>query len=770
LRARLGGERRGMLELVVSPLRPGGHGGTLRIPYPKTRLVAGTLAALCALVLGGCSRQGRKPVDLVGAEASLVEASVAGRDRTWIVGQTGKQVRIDDEVRRTVPASPPSRLRYTVEIPARARLNVALGIAEERHGQPAVEFVIKVRQDGREKTVLTQLMDPIQRPVHRRWLPAEVDLAAYAGKAEIVFETRGFDEDPEDSRRAFWGTPAITAPDDAAPLVVIYLVDTLRADHTTPYGYARDTTPELAEFAKDAVVFESAVAQGSWTKPSVASLFTSLLPGRHRAVQLRDSLDPGHVTLAEMLQAKGYATGAAIANSIIYLQGVNFDQGFDFFDGIHGAEKRPSKMVDAAGVVDGALEWLDERRGFPGFLYVHTVDPHVPYTPPPPYDRMYEPHPTAGHLAVDPRNDYHEALDRDRFVAQYDGEIAYGDREFGRFIDELKKRGLYDRALIVFMADHGEEFQDHGGWLHGRSVYDELIRIPLIVKFPERRDAGRRVAQQVQEVDILPTILESMGLPVPAPPIIAGRPLQPVIRGEAPEPPAVAEISHRGYVAHGMRTGKDKYIRVFSPAQAEMYFDLVRDPKESVNRLEQNRERSRLLRAGLEEAMVENPYRNVVRVAGAGAYELKLSTEGWIQGVETADLGPAESYNIEGNGRKLYLHVRPRPGRPREVSFTIRPMGAPVFLEGTRDGRPLEPADVSMAAEGIHPAAFPAKLPDIEPQDASDEEKPDWNVLGAPPADRPGVHLWLVMAPGRKVMDLDKDTRERLKALGYLGN
>jgi len=95
---------------------------------------------------------------------------------------------------------------------------------------------------------------------------------------------------------------------------------------------------------------------------------------------------------------------------------------------------------------------------------------------------------------------------------------------------------------------------------------------------------------------------------------------------------------------------------------------------------------------------------------------------------------------------------------------------APVWLEGTRDGRPLKPADVSMAAEGIHPAAFPAKLPDIEPQDASDEEKPDWNVLSPPPADRPGVHLWLLMSPGRKVMDLDRETRERLKALGYLGN
>ena len=240
--------------------------------------MAGALAAAGAMVLGGCSPKGKKPVDLVTAEAAMVEASVAGRDRPWVVGQTGKPIRIDDEVRRTLPASPPSRLRYTVDIPPRARLNFALGIPEERQGQPAVEFTIKVRQEGREKTVFTQLMDPLQRPRHRRWLPAEVDLAAYAGKADLLFETHGFEEDPEDSRRAFWGTPAITVPDGSAPLVVIYLVDTLRADHTTPYGYARNTTPELAKFAKDAVLFEAAVAQASWTKPSVCLLYTSPSP------------------------------------------------------------------------------------------------------------------------------------------------------------------------------------------------------------------------------------------------------------------------------------------------------------------------------------------------------------------------------------------------------------------------------------------------------------------------------------------------------------
>src|SRR5262249_55529762 len=178
----------------------------------------------------------------------------------------------------------------------------------------------------------------------------------------------------------------------------------------------------------------------------------------------------------------------------------------------------------------------------------------------------------------DPRPDYKEPLDRERFIAQYDGDVAYGDQEFGRFVRELKARGRYDGALIVFLADHGEEFLDHGQWLHGRSVFDELIRIPLVVKFPSGRDAGKRIAQQVQSGDVLPPVLAGMGRPVPQAPVIAGHPLQPVIQGGAPEPAAVSEVSHRGYVAHGLRTSRDKYVQRFSPQSDELYFDLERDP------------------------------------------------------------------------------------------------------------------------------------------------------------------------------------------------
>jgi arylsulfatase A-like enzyme len=555
-------------------------------------------------------------------------------------------------------------------------------------------------------------------------------------------------------------------------------VDTLRADHTTPYGYSRDTTPELALFAKDAVVFEAAISAAPWTKPSVGSLFTSQMPGQHGAIQLRDPLNPRLLTLAEMLKAKGYVTGAAIANSVIYSPGTNFEKGFDCFAGLHDRDDRVSKTVEAGPVVDAALSWLAQRSGLPAFLYVHTMDPHVPYVPPPPFDRKYEPGPAPGHPGRDPRSDFLEPLDLERMIAQYDGDVAYGDQEFGRFIRELKARGLYDDALIIFLADHGEEFQDHGGWLHGRSVFDELIRIPLIAKFPGNRHAGTRVKQQVRVLDVLPTVLEEMSLPVPPPPAVVGRPLQAVIKGMTQEVQAFSEATHRGYVVFGVRTDKDKYVWRFSPFEDELYFDLHADPREQASRFEDARERAHNLKGQLESVMQPNPYQHHLKLVGAGRYDLVLHSRGFVEGMEAVGLGPGERHFSERVTREVHILAEPRPGQPREFSFRVRPMGAPVWVSGTRDGRPLKTTDVYMAREGIRPRSVPFRLPEVEPVDVAPEregkrppattEEETARMLEPPATSSPGIHVWLTLRAGVTILEMDAETRERLKALGYI--
>jgi arylsulfatase A-like enzyme len=727
----------------------------------RLRDMAATAALpLLLLACGGP----RDAVDLVRSSDRLVEATAAGHDRDGVLKAGERGLRINDVLLRGFPAGPPGRLRFALDIPKGGRLRVSCAIDPRFEDRPGVEFVVKVRREGREDVAWSQLFDPISRPEHRGWVAVDVDLAKYAGRGrELVLETRGY-EQSGDVARAFWGAPAIAVEGRRAPLAIVYLVDTLRADHTGVYGYARKTTPELDAFAKDAVVFDAAIAHASWTKPSVASILTSRLPARHRAVQLRDPLDPENPTIARRLAERGFSTGAAVANSVIYDAESAFDPGFEVFAGLHGDDDRRSKLVGADVVVDSALAFLATRRGLPSFLYAHTMDPHVPYAPPPPFDRMFEPHASDTHPARDPRTDYKEPLDRERMVAQYDGDIAFGDREFGRFVRELKAAGLYDDALIVFLADHGEEFLDHGRWLHGRSLFDELIHVPLVVKFPGNRWAGKRVQEQVQGMDVLPTVLQALGQPLPSD--IGGVPLQEIVEGRGRPRPALAEISHRGFVAHGVRTEKDKYIRHFSPEEDTLYFDLARDPGEHDNKAQQNAQRVRLLEAQAETGMSPNPFRYVIEVAGAGRYELHLQSRGWLEGVETAGFGPGDRWTVGGNGRFLHLTAQPRAGAPREVGFTLRPVGAPVELSGTRDGRPLRGADVSIGGTAFHPQQLPLRLPDIESETDADR---GLVLFKAPPPAQPGVRVWLTLPPGRTVNELDPATRERLKALGYVG-
>ncbi|HXY40782.1 MAG TPA: sulfatase [Vicinamibacteria bacterium] len=724
-------------------------------------------AVAAALTLAGCGLRscgsGSTAVDLLQA-GRLVEASAAGLGREAVLQAGRRGLNIDDDLQRGFAAGPPGRLRFAVDIPRGGRLHVGCGIDPRYYQRPGVEFFVKVRQQDREDLAWSQLLDPIAHTEHRVFVQAEVDLSRWAGRGrELVLETRGYEE-TGDPLRAFWGAPTLTGGGARAPLAIVYLVDTLRADHTGPYGYSRRTTPELDAFARDAVVFEQAIAHASWTKPSVASILTSQLPARHRAVQLRDGLDPGIPTVAHRLFDRGFSTGAAIANSVIYDTESGFDPGFEVFNGLHDPGDRRSKETAADQVVDAALEFLRGRRGLPTFLYMHTMDPHVPYTPPPPFDQMFEPHPAPGHPARDPRTDYKEPLDRERMIAQYDGDIAFGDREFGRFVREIKKAGLYDGALLVFLGDHGEEFQDHGRWLHGRSLFDELIRIPLLVKFPGNRWAGRRVAGQVQGVDVAPTVLEALAQPVPGD--LAGQPLQRELSGAAKPRPAIAEISHRGFVAHGVRTEADKYVRRFSPEDDTLYFELKRDPRESANRADENPQRVRTLEAQAQAAMSPNPFRYVVQLAGSGAFELQLQTRGWLEAVEATGLGPEERSFLGGNGRWLQATVRPRKAAPREIAFSVRPAGAPVELSGTRDGRPLRPGEVSVGETAFHPAAFPFRLPDVE----SELEHEQGLVLFRPPrAEVTGVRVWLALPPGRTLQELDPAARERLRALGYVG-
>ena len=715
------------------------------------RVCPALACAASAWLAVGCAER-PKGVDLLRATpVRLAEASAAGEDAQAVRDEVGQPQRIRNVVRASLPASPPSRYRFVTDVPRQGKLVLDAGIPGRHHGASAVEFLVHVRDRGRETTVVSKLLDPANRPAHRQWVKLEADLSAYARPGvEIVLETRGYEEMGTPGR-AFWGTPTITVAEDSPhPLVIVYLVDTLRADHLPLYGYSRDTAPELSHFAKDAVVFDQAIAPSSWTKPSVASLFTSLLPRDHGCVQFYTPLDPGLVTLAERMRDHGYTTGAVVANPLVLAKNMHFDQGFSYF-------AAPAAPGRAGQVVDAALAFLDARKGLPTFLYVHTMDAHTPYQPPPPFDRKFGPRPQPGRAAAEP-SDYRVPADLGRIVGQYDGAVAYGDQEFGRLLQGLQQRGLYDRAQVVFLSDHGEEFLDHGGWVHGHTLFDELVRVPLVVKYPGRREAGRRVAGQVQLLDVLPTILKSQGLPVPAG--VAGRDLAESFDAGAPGRVAVLETKYREYVAYGARSGRAKYVRHLHPERSEMAIDLLRDPRERRPREPGASTRALALKQAAEASVSPAAYRHRVRVAGGTRYELRLRTTGWIEVVERVGLGSTERAEVTADGQVLVLSLRPRPGQPREVELATRPHGVPVWIDGWRGHRRLQPAEVRVAASGVAARALPFLVPDVELLDG---------LFAPPPTLARGVALWLVHAAGvAEAPGLDRQAREDLKALGYI--
>lgn len=327
-----------------------------------------------------------------------------------------------------------------------------------------------------------------------------------------------------------------TAPEGAGNVLFI-VVDTLRADHLPAYGYQNNRTPNLDEFARDAIRFDQAFAPASWTRPSFASILTGRLPSSHGVMAKPDALSDELVTMPEVFGEHGWET-RGIATNYNVAPYFNFNQGFDRYEYLEpnfvlGADDAAAKLLlvqtlkrvvetitaklghvapgsayqDAPAVNARILDWLDAgtEGGRPFFHFVGYMDPHDPYYPHP-YDG------TGYSRAANQRPRPEEAP---RLRALYDGEIEFWDEHFGQLVAELKRRGLYDDLTIVITSDHGEEFCDHGGFWHGVTLYDEQVRIPLFVKLPRGEQAGTTVRHWVQLIDLMPTLLQRFDLPVP---------------------------------------------------------------------------------------------------------------------------------------------------------------------------------------------------------------------------------------------------------------
>ncbi len=371
-----------------------------------------------------------------------------------------------------------------------------------------------------------------------------------------------------------WRYARASAP--ASGPIILISVDTLRADHLPVYGYERVRTPAIDALAADGVVFERAYSHAPQTLPAHAALLSGRLPFE---TGVRDNfgftLESGERLLPQMLRERGYATAGVVSTPVLRKE-TGIAQGFDFFDGdIPWPPDVTMTEVHRDGATSEAIaeRWLSSIGSPRAFLFLHLYEPHKPYAPP---GRFTE-------------------------LAPYDGEIAYADEIIGTFVRYLKSRQLYDQSTIALVSDHGEGLGDHGEQEHGLFVYDEAIHVPLIVKQEGSAGAGRRIADVVQQIDLVPTILDLVKAPDPG--HLRGRSLKPLLDGTGPLPDtsvyseALYARYHLGWSElTALTAGRYRYIK----APREELYDLQRDPDERANLAADRTQTRQALRGALD--------------------------------------------------------------------------------------------------------------------------------------------------------------------------
>jgi arylsulfatase len=570
--------------------------------------------------------------------------------------------------------------------------------------------------------------------------------------------------------------------------LIIVGVDTLRPDHLGCYGYGRDTSPVADALASEGVLFENVISQSPWTSPSFASVFTSLYPTQTGLVSVGTTMRETFPTLGTVLKEHGYETGAIINASVLKPE-FGVGRGFDYY------YTTPRKGRLADGTTRDALAWIDSVPGEPFFLFAHYYDPHEPYSPPEPYDSFFEEDYSGPigrtfvlhDLFPDVKGTDFDAMrslsgkDWDHIRTLYDREIRFTDDAIGDLLEGLDERGLLGRTLVVFLSDHGEEFFEHGGFGHGHALYGEVIRVPLILRLPGVLPGGLRVRSQVRLVDVMPTVLEILGVENAA--RMEGVSLLPLLEpggGGLHEGPRL--FGPERAFTEGMLRGPEQKSLTAYPLKMiynvesgeESLFDLERDPAERRNMIgEADAQQARLedLLFGAVLSLSDTWY---IEMNGGGVprvFDLDIKSE------KEPAVGNIYLYKaVDDNGHITDIGRIVAPGRQRHeldirglkvtntltIALKASPDNIPLHFEFAIDGEPAVNETYlgeSLENLGTMPFTQRANKPNLK-SEGKPERRP-------PP---PYFLVWLSEGTyrGETAIELNEETRRELRAVGYI--
>jgi len=371
--------------------------------------------------------------------------------------------------------------------------------------------------------------------------------------------------------------------------ILLIVIDALRPDHLGCYGYQRETSPEIDKIAENGVRFDKVISQSSWTKPAMASLLTATYPEVHGIKKIEDGLGNHDTFLPVILRKFGYTTGCIQTNPFLGSES-GFDYGFDYyvtlFNNAPGVYK--PQVQETIKVVS---DMLDRFGNDPFFLYLHLLDTHNPYSPPESFQKFGNEEPDL-----------------------FDAEIRFVDHHIGLIRNYLARKKIEEKTILILTADHGEEFEEHGGNYHAKHLYEEVLRVPLIISSPTIILSGLSIPAQVRSIDIVPTILELLGLP----PVKShqGDSLNPLLyESFSQDRPAISQIGGDDAEINNelisINTGEHKLIWNKKNDTRELYH-LSSDPLELNNLAEQEKETTRKLQSQLEDLIClpgEKPFR-----------------------------------------------------------------------------------------------------------------------------------------------------------------
>jgi arylsulfatase A-like enzyme len=664
--------------------------------------------------------------------------------------------------------------RWELTVPERGVLDLHLGMlprAWEDGRAGAARFVVDMEADSGLVTLVDESLSPSSMEPHRFWLPLSLDLSKYEGQ-QVRLRLRTEPGESSHHDYAFWGNPVVygRSSGTAATPVILIVCDTLRADHLSCYGYLRETSPHLDAFAKEAVLFENAITNATWTLPSHGTMFTGLYPKNH-SLTANANLPESTVTLAEALRDAGYLTAGYTGFSFWLYPWRGFAHGFDLYN-VPEWHVRP--VYNTQALLEG---WLDNHPVPNLFLFFHNFDVHakpgtqydgLPYGPDDPsflhFANEFVSPPTFKREGRDKiaAEDFMLAANRGQLtvtaeeiaycIALYDDCIRMVDHHINAFFDKLKEMELYDRALIIVTSDHGEEFGEHGKYGHD-NVYEPNARVPLLIRFPNAKHAGIRYPQVVQLTDLYPTVLGVLGLPLPNP--VDGQNLLDVLENSRP-PLGKAYVQRRNQKA--IRTDQFKFIRDVWENSYELY-DVIEDLAEQDNLYSDSQDSV----SGLRDDLLD-----FYQVSPEGwHFAYTLADPQWRGDLEvTADSALDTAVLLNASDRQsMILKGRTavvRMGRSGDDELVLR----------TTD--PLTKLIVNVTAG----AEFAVAVGDNDVKtgtefsialDPSSEEypKPGVDVAG-----KNALRIWYVAPTAKRsaAKTLSEDVVEELRALGYTGD